>query len=611
MKLRIPEQSEAASSAFPGQPRKVKKWLTELPTTNMGEMTRRIYTALRDLNRQKIPSKTRLEIMEMTRGSCRMIFNNLNKYFINRTLPLPEKSQKIVNLNQSMLQELSYGYKIMVSDAANGRDSKLDGKSQCIAIARSIRYMSEMLLRASEIYQPYPAATWSDIHQMYLYAESNSLQDIPVADEEYDANHASIADLYKQVLLFALARPISLRQSDSERVYYKLAEWAQMTKLGDSPQLNQVNRYFCARMQEDRPPSYLTEQDCNGETSVRTLDTSELVDAIRKQINSFTHDEKKIVVGDALSIETLRALAMSWGVCAKRRFSRTDRSVSIRAVIGLSNVATEMSQEGKASTELEEDETRITDFEELNFTLQTIPEDFYNSASDLKTGYVTHTELGKQSEDVWEMVARGRTLTESYDRSRKLLEAGQLKHKKADADLHWEVANVSAGGYCLRWSSDTTSRAQIGELIGLREREPDGKYKWRIGVIRWMQYTREHGLEIGVQILSPEVIPARVRRSHRTNEEPFDSLMLPGIRALKQPPTMLLPAHAFKTNDELNILAYDQVMNIKLGEIREHTGTFTQFQFTSKEVAKRTKMMEQKNVAEKNKNDFDELWSSL
>jgi len=170
MKLHIPQQTEPTSGAFPGHPRKVKKWLAELPTTNMGEMTRRIYTALRDMNRQKMPSRTRLEIMEMMRGSCRTIFNNLNRYFINRTLPLPEKSQKIVNLNQSLLQELSFGYKIIVSEVANGIDPKVDNKSQCIAIARSIRYMSELLLRASEIYQPYPAGTWFDIHQMYFYA---------------------------------------------------------------------------------------------------------------------------------------------------------------------------------------------------------------------------------------------------------------------------------------------------------------------------------------------------------------------------------------------------------------------------------------------------------
>ena len=610
MKLHIPEQSEPASGAFSGQPRKVKKWLAELPTTNMGEMTRRIYTALHDLNRQKMPGRTRLEIMEMMRGSCRIIFNNLNKYFINRTLPLPEKSQKIVNLNQSLLQELSYGYKIIVFEVANGIDPKVDVKFQSIAIARSIRYMSELLLRSSEIYQPYPTGTWSDIHQMYFYAENKGLHNTAVIDEEYSESIASIADFYKQVLLFALARPFALRQSDSERVYYKLATWSGLTKLGSSPHENQVNCYFCTRMNEDRPPSYLTEQDCSSDQGVRTLDTSELVDSIRKQINSFSDKEKKITVGEELPLETLQVLAMSWGVCAKRRFSRADRRGRIKAAIGLSKAATEISEEGRHTPEEEEGGSTIR-HEELIFSLQTIPEDLKHSASNLNTGYITHTELGSHGEHAWDMVAKGRTLTESYDRARKLLDEDQLKLKKEDADLHWEVINISAGGYCLRWNSDTTSRAQIGELIGLRELEPDGGYQWRIGVIRWMQFTREYGLEIGVQILSPKVISARVRRLNRLDEEPFDSLLLPGIRALKQAPTILLPAHAFKLNDDLQIHACEQTMDIKLGGIKEHTGSFTQFQFSSQDDAKRSQQVEKKTAAEKNKDDFDEIWSSL
>ena len=609
MKLHIPEQTDPARDAFPAQPRKVKKWLAELPTANMGEMTRRMYTALRDLNRQKMPNRTRLEIMEMMRGPCRIIFNNLNKYFINRTLPLPEKSQKIVNLNQSLLQELSYGYKIIVSEAANGIDAKVEGKSQCIAIARSIRYLSELLLRASEIYQAYPAGSWSDIHQMYFYAESKGLHDIAVADEEYTQAKASVEEYYKQVLLFALARPIALRQSDSERVYYRLAEWARLTKLASTPHENQVNRYFCARMNEDRPPSYLVEQDCNGEQPVRTLDTSELVDSIRKQINSYAEKDKKIAVGEELPLETLQVLVMSWGICAKRRFSRADRKGSVKAMIGLSNIASEISEESKHSPQ--QDEEKISRREELSFSLQTIPEDFKHSASDLNTGYVTHTELGVHGENAWDMVAKGRALTDAYDRSRKLLEADMLKLKKEDADLHWEVINVSAGGYCLRWNSDTTSRAQIGELIGLREREPDGGYQWRIGVIRWMQFTREYGLEIGVQVLSPKVIAARVHRLNRPSEEPFHSLMLPGIRALKQAPTILLPSHAFKTNDGLRIHAMEQTMDIELGGIREHTGSFTQFQFSSQDDAKRIQQAEKKTAAEKNRDDFNEIWSSL
>ena len=108
MKLHIPEQQAPVKGATPQHPRKLKKWLANLPHANMGEMTRLIYSAVRDLNRQTMPNKYRVEDMELLRETVRNIFNNLEKHFINRTLPLPEKSQKIVNLNQALLQEISY-----------------------------------------------------------------------------------------------------------------------------------------------------------------------------------------------------------------------------------------------------------------------------------------------------------------------------------------------------------------------------------------------------------------------------------------------------------------------------------------------------------------------
>jgi hypothetical protein len=612
MKLHIPEQNAPARDAIPNHPRKLKKWLAELPHANMGEMTRRIYGAVRDLNRQTMPNKYRMENMEQLREPVRNIFNNLEKYFINRTLPLPEKSQKIVNLNQALLQEVSYGYKIIAYEAANGIDRKVDAKTQNIAILRAMRYMSELLLRASEIYEPYPRGTWYDLHQMYSYAERMGFQNKPMPDSEYPQRKASIEDYYKQALLFALARPIALRQSDSERVYKKLAEWAPLTQLGKEALENQVNRFFCARVDQDMPPNYLSMKDCNGTPDIRTLETSELVNAIRREIKCAEDNEGKLAVGDQLSIETLQVLEMSWGVCAKRRFSRADKGGRIKAAIGLVNAAREIS--GKATTQDEEEkeaeEILPGKRNQLNISLEAIPEDLRQSESQVNTAYVTHHELGGDKDGAWDLVAKGRALTEAYERERQFLEEAQLGLHR-ERDKHWEIVNISAGGYCLRWSADTSSRAQVGELIALREKEPDDSYAWRIGVIRWMQYIRESGLEIGVQVLSPKVTPALAQRSNRPNEEPFDCLMLPGIKPLNQPPSVLLPAHAFRCGNDLKIKILEQEIEIRLGSIKDHTGSFTQFQYTSQDEVEKIEQEEKKKASARNRDNFDEIWSSL
>jgi len=589
MKLNIPEQKAPSKDATPNHPRKLKKVLASLPNTNMGELTKQTFLILRDLNRQTMPNKHRLENMEMLRVMTREIFNNLKKYFINRTLPLPDKSQKIVNLNQSLLQELVYGYEIIAFEAANDIDTKIDDKTLSTAICRAINYLAEMLLRSCEVYEPCPKNLWLDVHQLYAFAESRGLTETVIHGGDKKQNKSTIDNSYKQILLFVLARPIALRQRDSERVFNELFDWAKYASIGRHASKNMIDHMFSMHIHEDSAPNYLSEADLAEDIIIRTLDASKLVSYVSELITEQEKQKQKIAVGDDIPLETLTALMTSWGISAKRRFSRADRHGHINIAIGLSRTA-------KA----------ICGNQDPDFTLESI------STPDDDSVYMTHTEVGSEDNNSWDMVAKGRTLTDTYANEQKKNSVDTtFKQRQDNADSHWEIVNISAGGYRLRWNSDDTSKAQIGELISLQEFDSNNKFEWRIGVIRWMQFTQENGLEIGVQVISPKVITATAQRLSRPNETPFECLMLPGIKALNQASSTILPSHAFKTNDKLKVQVLENKIDITLGEIKEHTGSFTQFTYKTTEVDKRLKKQVKKEKANKNKDDFDELWSSL
>jgi hypothetical protein len=126
-----------------------------------------------------------------------------------------------------------------------------------------------------------------------------------------------------------------------------------------------------------------------------------------------------------------------------------------------------------------------------------------------------------------------------------------------------------------------------------------------------MQFTQENGLEIGVQVLSPKVVNATAQRNSRPSETPFECLMLPGIKALNQASSILLPSHAFKSGDRLMVQILDNKLQITLSDTKEHTGSFTQFVYKNTEENQRIKKQVKKEEASKNTDDFDELWSSL
>jgi len=609
MKLNIPEQKAPAADAIPSQPRKLKKVLSALPNSNMGELTKQTYLILRDLNRQTMPSKQRLENLEMLRGLAREIFINLKKYFINRTLPLPEKSQKIVNLNQSMLQELIYGYEIIAYEAANKTDTKIDNKTLSIAICRAINYLSEKLLRSSEIYEPCPPNLWQDVHQLYAFAESKEITEIVVTDNEKETKKLTIENSYKQILLFSLARPIALRQRDSERVFKELFEWSNYSNTQRDASKDMIDNVFCMRIHEDAAPGHLAEADLAEGITIRTLNADKLVAHINVLITEKRKQKQKVTLGDDIPLETLNILATSWGVSAKRRFSRADRKGHINVAIGLSHSAKAIRNSFKVENSFDTKSgfvrTSASTKQDPGFTLESItpPEE--------DSGYMTHTEVGAAENNTWDMVAKGRTLTDTYANEQKTIFEDKLKQRQKNADSHWEIVNISAGGYCLHWNSDDTSKAQIGEIIALQEFDSKDNFEWRIGIIRWMQFTHKHGLEIGVQVISPKVVAATAQRLNRPNEIPFECLMLPGIKALNQASSTILPAHAFKTDDKLIVQILKNKVNVTLSEIKEHTGSFTQFTYKNTEVDKRIRKQAKKEEANKNKDDFDEIWSSL
>ena len=611
MKLNVPEQTVPDKDDFPNHPRKVKKWLAELKRANMGEFTRKVYNGLLTLNRQSMPPKYRLENMELLREPSRHIFSQLHKHFINRTLPLPDKSQKIVHLNQALLNEMATGYKILIFEASNNL-SKIDNKSILIACERALHYYSELLLRSSQIYSELPRGVWWDIHRIYGYSELKGLHQKSIKDPELSIKEISPADYYKQILLFSLARPNALRQSDAERLFRSINEWAKLTRLTKNIEKNNISRYFISKLDSDLPPNCISEEDLKNLQHSRMIETSALVEHLQK-IDTSPDDLKTAVsIGDRVSQETIRTLVSSWSLCAKRRFSRAERKDDIRVAIGLNPIFEAL------NTEISPPKPKTKKTGKM-FSLESIPEhekakkDIFSQQD--PAFFITHPEMKNEkdrSAGAWDMVAKGRTLTESYAQELQDQENqfGEL-HKEAP-DLHWKITNVSAGGYCLRWDSELPSRALVGELISIREREPDNTYQWRVGVIRWMQFSRDMGLEIGIQVLSPKVISCKVQRMERKNEEPFNCLMLPGIKPIQQPSTLLLPAHAFRRGNKLKVHVYERDMEIKLGTVREHTGSFTQFQFAQ---LNEDDTPDENNSGGKTKksdpDNFDSIWSSL
>jgi hypothetical protein len=176
----------------------------------------------------------------------------------------------------------------------------------------------------------------------------------------------------------------------------------------------------------------------------------------------------------------------------------------------------------------------------------------------------------------------------------------------------WKMVNVSAGGYCLLWDNPETTRAQVGELLGIREESDPDTFHWRLGVIRWLKFAEKRGLELGVQMLSPGAVGIAARperKTHTKNKNYTRGLLLPEIAPIQQRATLLLPSPPFKIGDTAVANCHGKDVRVKLTKLVENTGSFAQFQFEP--LGEIEQQKRQSPLTTRKPRDFDDIWDLL
>jgi len=560
MQLSVPNRTAPKSGSFDSNPASVKKWIDALPMANIGETTRLLFEALTDLNHQDIAAQQRFKTLELLYRPVRYVTERMKKHFVGQPLPPSPSSLKIAKLSREISHALATGYKVLVMEQIAGIGRK-DRKLLVSSIHRAIKQLSAVLLKAYQVYEPYPDSVWLEVHSLYRYAENNRLHKTRVAEEQAPGKKSStITDIYKQILLLALS---------------------------------------------DQPPSYLVLRDANENCrTLRVLTTRKLAEQLRKELA----DKRNTGPGHhrhQVKNSTLRRLMLAWGVMPKRRFSRVKDQSQVVVAMGLSAI------HYFVSGEVAFNDASVTHdcHSELGTDRRAKPLSDQRARFDAK---VTREREGKQP-DVWEMdyrlegVAPPSSVEEAVARS-----AAGMQIDTSHCAQSWKMVNVSAGGYCLLWDNPEMTRAQVGELLGIREESDPDTFHWRLGVIRWLKYNDKRGLDLGVQMLSPGAVGIAARRDKkgRDRKENYTrGLLLPEIASLQQPATLLLPSPPFKPGDTAIANCHGRDVRVRLTKLVENTGSFAQFQFTS--LGEVSQPQVKKPARAPRSTDFDDVWELL
>ena len=254
--LVIPEQRNdpqlIATFAEPA----LRQWMAELPTANPGLATRLFQDLINDLISLEMSATNRLSALELLRPQYLMIEDYLRSRLIKFGFPKGDIEKKIFSLVVMVEKQFTIGYWCVTRDLTRREVGWLQGKNIALAIQRTIKGLSSIVITHYMMSYPVPEWIWFDLHSLHKLAVKLGKENSRVSDQTGMFSKSSgVDESYKQILLLSLAYPFSLMQKEFQLVYQFIEQMSDVVSIEQKPVTDQAVQCVIL-MDEDLPPSF-------------------------------------------------------------------------------------------------------------------------------------------------------------------------------------------------------------------------------------------------------------------------------------------------------------------------------------------------------------------
>lgn len=579
--LRAPTPSQLSLTFCEATPRDLKRWIATLPKANLGETARLLYQGLGELNQLLTPSENRLQLLELLRPEVYFVCKHLERHFLNQTIVLDERARKVANLCQALQNHLAIGYKQIVLRVSS-KYAKDRGTLLATATQRAMHCLNGPLVRASLLYCPVPDGVWLELHQLYQAALLHGLQNTAVNDALASNGRAlTVQQTYAAALLLGSSRCNQMRQNAITRLAEVLEPWAALVRVQPAQAPTSL---FALAPSVDGPPRYKTLFTEEQLPQLVGLDPIALVDAIKQYLDmSAEQRAQSRLIPSNFSIDLLQHLAAAWGDVSERTFQRTPGQGNLTLCIGMSALHFYIGGERAFSEVLK----RPAAGQSAQFVPGAATQNWNRT-------------LGSDRSDYEEI---------EYDlpRSEGTSAAGASNNDQNYPTYALQIINHSPGGYCLAWPREVPPQLQAGEMIGIQDAPSQG---WSVAVVRWIRQVRSGGTQMGIELVAPHAQPCGLQlvRTSEENSQFLRGLLLPEIRAIDIPASLLAPRMPFQEGNKVIINTNGEERPAGLSRKLTSTGSFNQFEYRHLEQVKPVGAVPGEVAPEE---DFDSLWKDL
>ena len=498
------------------RPKQVKAWIETLPLAQSVEAARRMSAHLTALNRAKIDADVRVQILEVYRPFALVVLEELDALYSKAVLPLGPKAREALTLARAITFDLASGYRIAIAEKS-GKLLAFGAKKQLPSlVARAMEYLGIELLASYKSYSPVPSAIWSEMHQLYLFAEKQG-----IAAEPGDAeSKATAADLYCEALLLSLTDPYRLVPGEADVILAQLRPMRGLVTLGQTRPATRPGGHFLVPCDTDKPPKpMLSANDDAGGPNWRLLDTNAAVDKLRARKNAHETGNVSATLSKSMTPESLALmgrLATLWGDPPKRAHRRDPMETTVAVCVGLKAV-----------------------------------------------GHFVSAQPDRDPTAEGEMIRAGITIP--------LAAVPDDETSKAFPVHEWDVVNHSAGGVKLRRASESLNPVVVGDVVGIKF---INRASWTVGAVRWITQFEEGGMEFGVQFLANVARSVWVQPTNSANPQAKPGLLLTddeGADALLTLPSLFGEMRTYE------IEAQGEISTVRAAGLIEKTPRFDVF----------------------------------
>lgn len=260
------ENNEEEAEAFRSKP--LKQWIAELPTANYGMTTRLFHDKVLVMNKTEMDVGVMLDALDLLYPTYNVIYEFLVSRIVNKGFPLTPDDQKVGQLAETVTKDFFTSHWILLEKLlSNKSPGWRQGKAIPVYIERILSGLSQILIVRYLLHIPTPDWIWLDIHSLYRLAEEKGKEAIKIKENsKLFGSQATIALLYKQILLLCLADPYGMNQREILEIYYEISNWGSAANLLTT--VPTQDKGLCVvYLDEDKPPVW--------EQSLDNLDDSD------------------------------------------------------------------------------------------------------------------------------------------------------------------------------------------------------------------------------------------------------------------------------------------------------------------------------------------------